>query len=176
MIDFELGDELALIRETARGFADDHLRPRDREFESDRAVAGEVHEAFREIGLDALELPEEFGGAGLGALARALVLEELAAADPGAALALDPLGPALYPLLELGGKRALESLARPLLERPGDAVCAERALERADHRLGRIRWQVAVAPLAVGSELEHGCHLVVCLTHGLTDLPGAAPD
>ena len=119
MIDFVLGDELALIRETARGFADDHLRPRDREFEGDRAVAGEVHEAFREIGLDALELPEEFGGAGLGALARALVLEELAAADPGAALALDPLGPALYPLLELGGKRALESLARPLLERPG---------------------------------------------------------
>ncbi len=119
MIDFELGDELSLIRETARGFADDHLRPRDREFEGERAVAGEVHEAFREIGLGGIELSEEFGGAGLGALARVLVLEELAAADAGAALALDPLGPALYPLSELGGKSALESLARPLLERSG---------------------------------------------------------
>jgi alkylation response protein AidB-like acyl-CoA dehydrogenase len=119
MIDFELDEELALIRDTARGFADDQLRPRDRESERARAVAAEVYEAFRAIGLGAIEMPEACGGAGLGALARALVLEELAAADAGAALALDALGPALYPMLELGGEGALESLAGPLLEDPG---------------------------------------------------------
>ena len=119
MIDFELGDELALIRETALGFANDQLRPRDREFEKARAVAAEVHEAFRAIGLGAIEVPEEQGGAGLGALARVLVFEELAAADAGAALALDSLGPALYPLLELAGEDALDALARPVLERTG---------------------------------------------------------
>ena len=36
------------------------------------------------------------------------------------------------------------------------AVSAERALERADQRLGRVRRQIAVAAFAVGSELEHG--------------------
>jgi alkylation response protein AidB-like acyl-CoA dehydrogenase len=119
MIDFELDEELSLIRETAAAFAGDHLRPRDREFEAARAVAPEVREAFHEIGLDALELPEALGGAGLGALARSLVVEELAAADAGAALALDPLGPALYPILELGGEKATEALLRPLLDQPG---------------------------------------------------------
>jgi alkylation response protein AidB-like acyl-CoA dehydrogenase len=45
-----------------------------------------------------------------------LVNEELAAGDAGAALALDPLGPALYPLLEIGGEDAVREFALPLLE------------------------------------------------------------
>ncbi len=48
-----------------------------------------------------------------------LVNEELGAADAGAALALDPLGPALYPLLELGGEDALRELALPVIEAEG---------------------------------------------------------
>jgi alkylation response protein AidB-like acyl-CoA dehydrogenase len=119
MIDFELGEELELIQETARAFAAEQLRPREREFEAARAVGDDVRGVFTEIGLAALELPEELGGAGLGALARVLVVEELAAGDAGAAVALDPLGPALYPLRELGGEEALRELGLPLLERPG---------------------------------------------------------
>jgi alkylation response protein AidB-like acyl-CoA dehydrogenase len=115
MIDFELGPELEQIRATARAFAQERLRPRERESERERRLPDEVHALFREIGLAALEWPEALGGAGLGALARALVLEELAAADAGAALALDPLGPALHPLAELGGVEALERFAAPLL-------------------------------------------------------------
>ena len=94
MIDFTLSDELSLLRDTARGFANDHLRDAERAAEAARAPSAAARAAYREIGLAGLELPERLGGAGLGALARALVLEELAAADPGAALALDPLGPA----------------------------------------------------------------------------------
>jgi len=116
MFDFDLGDDLELIVETARGFAAEELQPRLREHETGREVDAGVRKAYREIGLAGLELPERLGGAGLGALARALVNEELGAGDAGAALALDPLGPALYPLLELGGEAALEELAVPLLE------------------------------------------------------------
>jgi alkylation response protein AidB-like acyl-CoA dehydrogenase len=147
MIDFAPGDELALIRETARGFADDHLRPRAREFEKDRAVAPEVHEAFRAIGLGAVEVPEAQGGAGLGAIARVLVLEELAAADAGAALALDGLGPALYPLLELAGEDALATLAGPLLGRAGARgvlVPDDPARLRRDR--GRLRGEIPWVP------------------------------
>ena len=118
MIDFDPGDELSLIQDTAREFARQQLWTNQREFEAARAVSPDVREAFREIGLATLELPEALGGAGLGALARTLVLEELGAGDPGAAIALDPLGPALYPLSELGGERALAEIAQPLLERP----------------------------------------------------------
>ncbi len=119
MIDFELPDELHLLCETAKSFAAAELRPREREHEAAREVSADVARRFREIGLAALELPESEGGAGLGALPKALVLEELAFGDPGAALALDPLGPALYPLAELGGEAALRTFARPLLDAPG---------------------------------------------------------
>lgn len=119
MIDFDLDPELELLRATARQFADERLRRRDREFETARAVDSATLSAAAEIGLAAAGWPESLGGAGLGALARVLVLEELAAADAGAALALDPLGPALHALAELGEEAALHAHARPLLARPG---------------------------------------------------------
>lgn len=119
MIDFGLGDELELIRATARDFAADHLRSNLREHEKARKVADSVHTAFAEIGFATLGWPEALGGSGLGALTRSVVLEELAAADPGACLALDPLGPALYPLLEMSQPDAAAELAQPLLDTPG---------------------------------------------------------
>jgi len=110
VFDLDLGDELDLLVETARKLASEELRPRLRSAEAARGVDGAVREAFAAIGLAGLELPEERGGAGLGPLARVLVNEELAAADAGAALALDATGPALYPALELGEGELLEGL------------------------------------------------------------------
>lgn len=119
MFDFELGDDLELIVETAKSFAKEELYPRLREHESARSIGPAVRKAYAEMGLAGLELPESLGGAGLGALARALVNEEIAAADAGAALALDPLGPGFYALQEVGGEAAVESFALPLLEQDG---------------------------------------------------------
>jgi alkylation response protein AidB-like acyl-CoA dehydrogenase len=119
LFDLDLGDELALLVETARSFAQEQLAPRIRHAEGERGVDAPVRASFAQIGLERLELPEALGGVGLGAFARGLVNEELAAGDAGAALALDPLGPALYPLLELGGEAALRELALPLLDAEG---------------------------------------------------------
>lgn len=122
MIDFELPDELSLIQETARDFAAKILQPHDREFEQAREIPEAIQRDFAETGLASLELPEVLGGVEVGALARILVLEELAAADPGAALALDPLGPALYVLRELGGEEALVEFGGRWVQRPGARV------------------------------------------------------
>jgi len=119
MFDFELGDDLDLIVETARSFASEELFPKLREHEQARAVDDAVRKTYSEMGLAGLELPEAMGGAGLGALARVLVNEEIAAGDAGAALALDPLGPALYALEETGGEEAVARFALPLLESDG---------------------------------------------------------
>jgi acyl-CoA dehydrogenase len=119
MIEFDLGDELGLLVETTRQFAREQLVPALREAEASRQPSERVCSAFAAIGLDALELPERLGGAGLGALARVLVNEELGAGDAGAALALDPLGPALYPVLELGGEAALADLHACVSAQPG---------------------------------------------------------
>ncbi len=106
-------DDLLLIADTARRFGKDVLLPRMRSAEADRKLDAETRRAFAEIGLADLERPEEVGGAGLGCVARVLVNEELGAADAGAALALDGFGPALYPMLEMGGDLSL------LAEAPG---------------------------------------------------------
>ena len=148
MIDFELGDELELIRSTARDFAADHVRPVMRAQESARRPSDSALESYTEIGFATLEWPEARQGSGLGALARSLVTEELAAGCPGAALALDPVGPALYPLLEFGGESALETYAEPLLDLTGSRAVvvwngagsrSEISLE-SDHVRGRVPW------------------------------------
>jgi alkylation response protein AidB-like acyl-CoA dehydrogenase len=145
MFDFDVGDELGLLVETVRGFAQGELAPHAREHEAARGVSQAARAAARQIGLAGLELPEKRGGAGQGALARALVNEELAAADPGAALALDPLGLALYALAECGGDDALRELAPPLLAEPGARavlLCAgDHALRVDGDRVsGRAPW------------------------------------
>jgi alkylation response protein AidB-like acyl-CoA dehydrogenase len=144
VIDFRLDPELELIRDTARQFAGEQLRPRDREHEAARAVTPSVRRAFREIGLAGVEWPACLGGADLGALARVVVLEELAAGDAGAAIALDPLGPAVYALAEAGEAAALRAHAVPLLDREdaravlvwnGGAVAV-----RSGHATGVVPW------------------------------------
>lgn len=119
ILDFGESEELSILRDTVARFAQDELRPRHREFEAARAVAADVRAQYDEMQLARVELPEELGGVGLGMAARVLVLEELGAADPGAAVALDPLGPAYYVLSECGGGDAIKTWALPLLERPG---------------------------------------------------------
>lgn len=140
MIDFSLPDELALIVETTRELGKAHLAPHIREAEAARGVAPEVAARFAETGLATLELPTALDGAELGALARVLVNEELGAADPGAALALDPLGPALYAVLEAGGEAAVREHLCPLLARPGArAVFVSAHDARLEVHGGRVR-------------------------------------
>ncbi len=102
-MDLNPDEDLALIAQTARRFGEEMLLPKMRDAEANRGVDDETKRAFEETGLAGLEWPEEADGAGLGSVARALVNEELGATDAGAALALDSLGPALYPILEMGG-------------------------------------------------------------------------
>jgi len=115
MLALALSDEERLIQETARRFAEDRLLAGLRAHERARGVPPEIAAEFTALGLDAVELPARLGGQGLGAFARAIVLEELAAVDPGAAVALDGVGLAL-PLLVEGG---LEDLVAEVRREPG---------------------------------------------------------
>lgn len=162
MIDFALPSELELLRETARELARDRLAAHERALEASRGPDAALHALAAEVGLARVELPESLGGAELGALARAVVLEELGAGDPGAALALDPLGPAAYVLAELGGVEALERFGAPLLAEPGARALLvydrrPRLMEAGDTVSGRFPWVPADrADLLVVLEMERG--------------------
>jgi len=110
MFSLEVDEELQLVVETVRQLARDELAPRLRDSERSRDVGPELRRSFEEIGLGTLELPTDLDGAGMGCLARVLVNEELAAADAGAALALDRYGPAMTALLDVGDLAAVREL------------------------------------------------------------------
>jgi acyl-CoA dehydrogenase len=81
-MDFNLPEELQMLKETVRRFVDKELIPLEREFrpegeEMPERLLKPLQEKARSIGLWLLDVPEEFGGAGLGLLARCVIAEEL---------------------------------------------------------------------------------------------------
>jgi butyryl-CoA dehydrogenase len=79
-MDFELGEELTLVRDMARDFAQRELLPRAARHDRQGHLDPEVLKGLRDLGLMGLTIPEAFGGAGMTNLALSLVLEEINAA------------------------------------------------------------------------------------------------
>ena len=76
---FALTDEQTMLRNTVRAFLDDKspLTRVRQVMESDSGVDEDLWSAMAELGLQAMHIPEEFGGAGFSLLETGIVLEEL---------------------------------------------------------------------------------------------------
>ena len=116
-MDFARSESDDIIAETIGRFAVDELRPRLREFEAARSVSKAVRDSYAALGFEALDLPEDAGGVGLGMISRIRTNRLLAEADAGAALALDRSAPAVYVIEAFGGIAALKSF-EGMLGRP----------------------------------------------------------
>jgi butyryl-CoA dehydrogenase len=79
-LEFELDEQLRLIRKTAREFAEAEVAPtadrRDREHSFPRAE----FQAAAALGFAGMLVPEEYGGSGLGTMALSVVMEEISRA------------------------------------------------------------------------------------------------
>lgn len=104
MVDFELGEEQQMLRDTVEAFARDEIRPVARTADEDGVVPPELIEKIWQLGLVASAIPEKFGGLGdvRSALTGAIVAEELGYGD--ISVAIHALSPRLfaYPVLEMG--------------------------------------------------------------------------
>ena len=60
---FELGEELSLIQDEAKKFADDVLLPLATKHDREERIGDDVYRQMGELGFWGLTLPEEFGGA-----------------------------------------------------------------------------------------------------------------
>ena len=76
-----------MLRELVRDFVNEHVEPQSLECDRDERFNLELLRSLGELGLLGLTASEEFGGAGLDAVATVIVHEELSASDPGFALA-----------------------------------------------------------------------------------------
>ena len=77
-MDFQLSEEQRLIQETARRIAKDRIAPRAAEVDETGEYPHDIFEAFRDVGLLGLTIPESYGGSGVGTLPLALAVEEAA--------------------------------------------------------------------------------------------------
>lgn len=116
VVDFTLPEELEILRKSAREFAEKEVAPRVDEMDRTGETPVDLVKRMMELGFGALLIPKEYGGTGLGHLARMIVIEEIARISPALAFALQIVhlgqGPVLYYANEEQKKRWLPKMAK----------------------------------------------------------------
>jgi len=80
-VDFEFSDDQQLLRKMVRDFAENEIAPSMMEFDESQEFPREVMRKAGDLGLLGILFPEEYGGAGLGYMEYALVVDELSRVD-----------------------------------------------------------------------------------------------
>ena len=102
-MDFELPQDIRMLKDTVRRFVDRELIPIELDSmdgpDLKPGVRASLEAKTREMGLWLLEAPTEYGGQGLGLLARAAVWEEMARTVALPARGPGIFGPSVFPIL-----------------------------------------------------------------------------
>ena len=87
-MEFELNEEQQQIKQTIREFAEAELKPHTLEWDESQHFPVELRPKFAELGVMGVLVPEEYGGAGMGYIEYATIIEELSRVDPSIALSI----------------------------------------------------------------------------------------
>src|SRR5437870_3632423 len=102
-MDFNLPEELQMLKDTVRKFVDNELIPIEMHSQENNELKPEIRERLekktKEMGLWMFDVPEEYGGGGLGSLAQVLVSEEITRTIALPARARGIFGPEIRPIL-----------------------------------------------------------------------------
>src|SRR4051812_2021317 len=82
-LDGELSEEERMVRDTARGYAQEKLFPRVLKAYREESFDREIMREMGALGLIGATIPEEYGGAGLGYVCYGLIAREVEAVDSG---------------------------------------------------------------------------------------------
>ncbi|HVD49390.1 MAG TPA: acyl-CoA dehydrogenase family protein [Gaiellaceae bacterium] len=117
-ISFALTEEQRALRELAHEFAEKEIRPKAAEYDEHQTHPADVIAKAHEVGLMNPHVPEELGGAGLGAMEGALIGEELSWGCSGIATAVIANILGALPMLIAGTEEQRREWLPPLLEEP----------------------------------------------------------
>src|ERR1035441_7581915 len=99
----ELSEEERMVRDTARGFAQDYLMPRVIAAYRDETYDTNMLPEMGKLGLLGPTIPEEYGGAGLGYVSYGLIAREIERVDSGYRSALSVQSSlVMYPIYAFG--------------------------------------------------------------------------
>src|SRR3990170_7339353 len=84
----EFTENQTIIKNTIREFAEKNIKPHIMQFDESQEFPMDIMRQLGELGFLGILVPEEFGGAGLGYVEYALIIEELAKVDPSISLSV----------------------------------------------------------------------------------------
>jgi alkylation response protein AidB-like acyl-CoA dehydrogenase len=87
-MDFRPSDHHQVLRGSVREFAEREIRPHVMAWDEAQHFPQELIPGLAELGLMGIQVPEEYGGAGMSSLEYCICIEELARVDPSVALAV----------------------------------------------------------------------------------------
>ena len=85
-LDFGLGDDIDMLRDSVRAFAQEKIAPRAAEIDAKDEFPIDLWPAMGELGLHGITVKEEFGGADMGYLAHCVAMEEITRASASVGL------------------------------------------------------------------------------------------
>ena len=86
MLQFNLGDEIDMMRDSIRSFVDDKIMPRADEIDRTDTFPRDLWQPLGELGLHGLTVSEEYGGVAMGYTAQAIAVEEISRASASVGL------------------------------------------------------------------------------------------
>src|SRR5579859_3335724 len=85
-LDFDLGEDCDLLRDTVRSFAADRIAPRAAEIDRSNEFPRDLWPEMGALGLHGITVEEEHGGSGMGYLAHCVAMEEVSRASASVGL------------------------------------------------------------------------------------------
>jgi len=125
--EFGLMEEQSAIQTLARKFAKEHILPVAAELDGMEDVTANfpwdmIKEAYK-IGFKTLALPADMGGEAIGALTRAIILDELAYADSTCAKIISQFWSNVRPIVAQGTPYQYECFLKPFRDIPTYQIC-----------------------------------------------------
>ncbi len=85
-LNFQLGEDIEMLRDTVKAFADKEIAPRAAEIDRVNEFPADLWKKLGDLGLHGMTVPEEDGGTGMGYLAHIVALEEISRASASVGL------------------------------------------------------------------------------------------
>ena len=85
-LNFDLGEDIGMLRDTVRNFAAREIAPRAASIDRDNLFPGDLWRKFGDLGLLGITVEEEYGGTAVGYLAHVVAMEEISRASASVGL------------------------------------------------------------------------------------------